>query len=119
MSDDAPPSLESRMLLDSLKSDRAYPFLRAVRSLLVVVAILYGLLGVVAAMMLMADEISKDMRTLVEGVGGPATGTGLLASTLVLVAVSLRVIVLLALREGIQLLLDVRQAQRDLVAKLG
>lgn len=119
MLDDPPASLESRMLLESLKLERSYPFLRALRWLLLAVAGLHGVLGLVATLAVIGEEVDKEWRSLIDAVGGPATGSGLLAGVLILLAVSLRVVVLVAVAEGIKLLLDVRQAQKDLAAKLG
>jgi len=116
MDDLAPPSLESRLLLERLQADRTYPFLRIARWIIWGVAAIYGALGLLASVTLMAGDLEGDTRERIVALGGPATGTGVFVGLALLIGVGLRIVLLLAVAEGIKLLLDSRQAQRELAA---
>ncbi len=116
MDDEAPPSLETRALLAQLHQKRSYPFLRMLRSVLRVCAALYVAGGVLLAVALIAEGLPQDTMDLVEQWGGAAKGQGLFAAFLLLLGVAVRVAFVLAMSEGIQLLLDLRAAQVEAAA---
>jgi hypothetical protein len=116
MSDTPPPSLETRMLMNSLQQGGKYPFLRAAKWIIRVVAAIYVALGFILAFFLLDGAMSADTRDLIAWWGGPERGYGLVAAGLFTGGIALRTIILLALGEGIQLLLDVRREQADAAA---
>ena len=78
------------------------------------VGVIYGAVGLLASLTLMAGDLTVDTREQIVAFGGPATGTGAVIGLSLLIGVGLRVVLFLAVAEGIKLLLDSRQAQRDL-----
>ncbi len=114
MDDASPPSLETRMLLEGLKKDRAYPFLRAARWILFVSGCVYGAVGLLASLAVMSGGMKRDTVDMVKAIGGPEERYGFLVGLTFLLGVALRTVLVLATAEGIRLLLDVRQALRDL-----
>ncbi len=115
--DNPPPSLETRMLVESFKGDSGYPFLRAVRWMLYVTAALYGATALLMCVALLGDEVTSSTRETIVAMGGPEKGTGFVVAFVYLVAVALRVVVILACAEGIKLALDLKRQQGEIVRK--
>ncbi|MFO0553800.1 MAG: hypothetical protein U0271_35780 [Polyangiaceae bacterium] len=109
--EDAPVSLETRMLVESLKSQSTYPMLRAARWLIFVAAGLYGLSGCFAAVSLLSETITRDERAFIQLAGGPSDGAGLAVAAWVVFTTAVRVTLALAAAEGIKLALDLRTTQ--------
>lgn len=105
--------------MSSLQRGSDYPFLRMTRWIVRALAIGYGVLGAVLAVILVAGSVSKELREAVVWLGGPAEGHGALAAALLLVTVAVRSILLLAVSEGLQLLLDLRSTQLDMAMAQG
>jgi hypothetical protein len=115
----AEPKHPHPALLSSLRRGRDYPFLRITRWLVRALATGYGVLGLILAVILAAESTSSGLRAAVVLWGGPAEGQGALAATLLLATVAVRTVLLLAVSEGLQLLLDVREAQLDAAVEQG
>lgn len=98
-----------------MSAGSAYPFLRTTKLLLRIFALLYVVLGVLLAIAVASDGISNATREAVVWVGGSETGRGGFASFLLLLAVAIKVTLILAVTEMIQLLLDVRNDTRPRV----
>lgn len=115
--DNAPPSLETRLLVESFKGDRGYPFLRAVRWMLYVAAAVYGATALLLSVALASSGVGSSTRETIVAMGGPEKGSGFVVAFVYLIAAALRIVVILAGAEGIKLLLDLKRGQGEITRK--
>lgn len=113
--EEPPNSLETRMLREQLQAKQTYPFLRATRRLIRFGVLGYAVVGVVLTLSLLGGKVAKDddVREVVVAWGGPEKGAGVFAAFILLAVVALRSVLLLAVSEAIQLLLEMRATQLE------
>lgn len=98
-----------------MSSATAYPFLRATKMFLRISAAIYLVLGILLAVGISSDMVSTGTREAIVWIGGPEKGNGGFAAFMLLVSVGLKTMLILAVSEMIQLLLDVRNDTRPRV----